>query len=78
MSKTVKIWLMTAAALVALGGILFAGVMATSHYEVRDNGALAVLALAYYYASAGIGIGGEELGELCYIVNACHLVNSFH
>ena len=52
MSKTVKIWLMTAAALVALGVILFAGVMAnydwdftklstvtyvTNTYEVSDE-----------------------------------------
>ena len=33
MSKTVKIWLMTAAALVALGGILFAGVMANYEWD---------------------------------------------
>ena len=33
MSKTVKIWLMTAAALVVLGGILFAGVMANYEWD---------------------------------------------
>ena len=33
MSKTVKIWLMAAAALVALGGILFAGVMANYEWD---------------------------------------------
>ena len=61
-----------------LGEYAVTGVFASTHYEVCDNGTLAVLALTYYNTSAGIGVGCEELGELGYIVNACHLIYSFH